>query len=92
MEVCKLMTNVETVQLAIRYASSLKKMGLAKKLDQLARDKVEEIENAEGEIEEEDNYFVSEDEIEEDIDIAETEEVSRKEKKEGEYTSTKKAK
>ena len=92
MEVCKLMTNVETVQLAIRYASSLKKMGLAKKLDQLARDKVEEIDNAEDEVEKEDDYFVSEDETEEDIDIVETEGVSRTEKKEGEYTSANKAK
>lgn len=86
------MANVETVQLAIRYASSLKKMGLAKKLDQLARDKVEEIENAEDEVEEEDDYFVSEDEIEEDIDIVETGKVFRKETKEGVYTSAKKTK
>ena len=92
MEVCKLMTNVETVQLAIRYASSLKKMGLAKKLDQLARDKVEEIDNAEDEVEKEDDYFVSEDETDEDIDIVETEGVSRTEKEEGEYTSANKAK
>ncbi|XP_055956796.1 WD repeat and HMG-box DNA-binding protein 1 [Patella vulgata] len=53
LEVCKLMSEDHTLQLAIKYASRLRKLQLAERISQLAQDKTDEVE----EEEEEDNLF-----------------------------------
>eukprot|EP00112_Aurelia_sp_Birch-Aquarium-sp1_P022414 Seg631.2 transcript_id=Seg631.2/GoldUCD/mRNA.D3Y31 product="WD repeat and HMG-box DNA-binding protein 1" protein_id=Seg631.2/GoldUCD/D3Y31 len=45
-EICELMPNAETVNLAIQYATRMRRMNLAQRLDELARRKSEEEEEA----------------------------------------------
>ena len=45
-EICELMPNAETVNLAIQYATKMRKMNLAQRLVELARRKAQEAEDA----------------------------------------------
>jgi len=67
MEICKLMPNTQAIVLAINYATRTKKMNLARRLDQLAREKdAEENEQDEDEEdieEEEEDAILSDDEL-----------------------------
>ena len=58
MEICKLMPNTQAIVLAINYATRTKKMNLARRLDQLAREKDAE----ENEPDEEDEEDIEEEE------------------------------
>jgi len=62
-EICKLMPDVNSITFAIQYASKQRKVGLAKKLDQLARDRVKEVEEEEEEIDEEDILLSDDDDF-----------------------------